>query len=78
MEYREYPTLYPIYPIPYTRYNIDPGLGCREARTRLSKRRWRVDTLDALEAKWFSAQGSDQDGAHGPPLQTMTALRPVL
>ena len=27
----------------------------REARAQLSARPWRVDTLDALEAKWFSA-----------------------
>ena len=43
----------------------------REARAQLSARPWRVDTLDALEAKWFSAsaRAEAEDAAPGrvPP-----------
>lgn len=31
----------------------------REARTKLSRRPWRVDTFDALAAKWFDASSPD-------------------
>jgi hypothetical protein len=31
----------------------------REARTKLSRRPWRVDTFDALAAKWFDVSSPD-------------------
>ncbi|EIE24982.1 fumble-domain-containing protein [Coccomyxa subellipsoidea C-169] len=34
----------------------------REARTKLSRRPWRVDTFDALAANWFGASSSDTLG----------------
>ncbi len=32
---------------------------CREARTKLSRRPWRVDTFDALAHKWLGASSPD-------------------
>ena len=38
---------------------------CRRARTQLSKRPWRVDELDAVAARWFSAADTDMDMNNG-------------
>ena len=40
---------------------IEPQSGGwhREARTKLSRRPWRVDTFDALAAKWFDVSSPD-------------------
>lgn len=52
----------------------------REARSRLSKRPWRVDTLDALEAKWFSREGEAKEGGAGAGVgeKNIPANRPML
>ena len=42
-------------------------LNNREARTKLSRRPWRVDTFDALAGKWFSLDAADDLPAQGVP-----------
>ena len=39
----------------------------REARTKLSRRPWRVDTFDVLAAKWFSLDSADSLAPDGVP-----------
>lgn len=36
---------------------LTTSLKCREARTKLSKRPWRVDHFDAFSRDWFSRHG---------------------
>lgn len=45
---------------------------CREARTKLSRRPWRVDTFDELALKWFSvseAASLPDDGVPNSPFR---------
>jgi hypothetical protein len=39
----------------------------REARTKLSRRPWRVDTFDALAEKWFSRGDCESTSGTGVP-----------
>lgn len=40
---------------------------CREARTKLSRRPWRVDTFDELAQKWFSCSNAEALPDDGVP-----------